>query len=273
MNFKKYIIIMLIAVSVFGCASGRSGFGTGLTIVPEDPSRLDVAEDGSGDPAVGAGVESGQNLVERSGRSQIEGSGGVSDVQYSEDPDWNSGTDSEIDYGTNRNNGSEDSPDIQGNTGTQEVTVYVCGEVQNSGVYTLPSGSRIVDAVTAAGGFTIEACEGCVNLADFLFDGEMIDILSEDEFSSGTINYVPSYGNDQNARLPQGDMNTSDGLININTADAGVLKTLPGIGDSKANAIISYRQEHGFFTSIEDIMKINGIKEGVFNNIKDYITV
>ena len=63
------------------------------------------------------------------------------------------------------------------------------------------------------------------------------------------------------------------GLININTADAEVLKTLPGIGDSKANAIISYRQEHGFFTSIEDIMKINGIKEGVFNNIKDYITV
>ena len=246
MNFKKYIIIMLIAVSVFGCASGRSGFGTGLTIVPEDPSSLEAENDGSG---------------------------GVSDVQYSEDPDWNSGTDSEKDYGTDRINGSGDSPDIQGNTGTQEVTVYVCGEVQNSGVYTLPPGSRVVDAVAAAGGFTNEACESCVNLADFLFDGEMIDILSEDEFSSGTINYVPSYGNDQNARPPQGDMNTSDGLININTADAEVLKTLPGIGDSKANAIISYRQEHGFFTSIEDIMKINGIKEGVFNNIKDYITV
>ena len=128
------------------------------------------------------------------------------------------------------------------------VTVYVCGEVNCSGVYTLPAGSRICDAVEAAGGLTGDACETCINLADFLYDGEMVDILSVDEASS--FSYDP-------AHTAESD-NASGGLININTADAAALKTLPGIGDSKATAIISYRQEHGLFTSIEDIMKIDG---------------
>ena len=212
MDFKKYIIIMFIAVCVFGCASVRSGFGTDLTIVPE------------GTKESGADTASKEFITE--------------------------------DISSDEKTGQDDPiMDRQGEE-ISAVTVYVCGEVLNFGVYTLPSGSRVIDAVEAAGGFTEDACESCINLADFLYDGEMIDILSV-----------------QNAHQSEVITDASDGLININTADAGLLKTLPGIGDSKANAIILYRQEHGFFTSIEDIMKIDGIKEGIFNSIRDYITV
>jgi len=215
MNLKKYIIIMFVAVCVFGCACSRSQYAEDLTVIPESTDPGEDAEDSG--PIVSDSTADKEIIIED----------------------------------------------------TAVVTVYICGEVVKAGVYTLPAGARIVDAVEAAGGFTGEACETCVNLADILYDGEMIDILSEDEMSSGMAGVSPPQDSVRNAHADD----PSGGLININTADAGDLMTLPGIGESKANAIISYRQEHGFFTSIEDIMKIDGIKEGIFNNIKDYITV
>ncbi len=263
MNIKKYIIIMFFALCVFGCASGHSGFGTGLTVVPGDETN--------------PGGETGVTDEDTGSMDKAEGSASDRDNTASGEINKEAGhrTSGELDSGIELSGtsgyGSDTSEDI--NKASNDVTVYVCGEVCDYGVYVLPQGSRICDVVEAAGGFTADACKTCINLADLLYDGEMIVIPSVEEASSFSIGISPSGGEGFGEGNTQEDNIGANGLVNINTADAETLKTLPGIGDSKANAIISYRQEHGFFTSIEDIMKINGIKEGVFNNIKDFITV
>ena len=137
------------------------------------------------------------------------------------------------------------------------VVVYVCGYVREPGVYTLPADARAGDAVKAAGGFLPQADTEYINLAGMLSDGEQLRIPSKTETAGG--------GADGAA--------ADDGLVNINTADAETLETLPGIGPAKAEAIIAYRDEQGGFTVIEDIMLVPGIKEAAFSRIKDHIKV
>lgn len=150
------------------------------------------------------------------------------------------------------------------------IVVYICGEVNNPGVYELESGSRVFDAINTAGGYSEAACVDEVNLAQVILDEQMIYIPSvEDTMSeSWDGNSVISSGT-QSA----GTASSSSGKININKASVEELTTIPGIGESKANKIISYRTENGKFNSIEDIMNISGIKEGLFNKVKDYICV
>ena len=138
-----------------------------------------------------------------------------------------------------------------------ECAVYVCGAVANPGVYYLPSGSRKQEALVAAGGLVETAATSYVNLAEMIKDGERIYFPYEDEL--GSIEIV--------------EIETDSGLVNINTANKELLMTLSGIGESRAVAIIEYREEHGPFSCIEDICLVNGIKEGLFNKIKDSITV
>lgn len=136
------------------------------------------------------------------------------------------------------------------------VVVYVCGAVERPGVYELPAGSRIYEALEAAGGMTEEAFEGYLNQACLLEDGEQLFVPTQEE---------------RNAQEP--NAGSADGKINLNTATKEELMTLTGIGESKAESIIRYREENGRFQSIEDIMKIEGIKSGVFHKIKDHIVV
>ena len=139
----------------------------------------------------------------------------------------------------------------------QRLAVYVCGAVMHPGVYELAEGSRIYEAVALAGGMTDDASPTAVNQARVLTDGEMIEILTADE--------------EQEQRIIQEA--DSDGKVNLNTADAEELKTLPGIGDAKANSILAYREQHGAFAAIEDIKNIEGIKDGIFARLEDYIKV
>ena len=139
----------------------------------------------------------------------------------------------------------------------QRLAVYVCGAVVHPGVYELAEGSRIYEAVAMAGGMTEDASPTAVNQARVLTDGEMIEILTADE--------------EQEQRITQEA--DSDGKVNLNTADAEELKTLPGIGDAKANSILAYREQHGAFAAIEDIKNIEGIKDGIFAKLEDYIKV
>lgn len=142
-------------------------------------------------------------------------------------------------------------------TGT--VFVFVCGQVAVPGVYELPAGSRICDAIMQAGG-CMETADICaVNQAGYLEDGMQI--------------YIPAIGENYKEAASEEQAFRSDGRISINHADKNELMTLPGIGESKADAILEYRQSHGAFSSIEELMNIPGIKEGIFNNIQDYITV
>lgn len=142
------------------------------------------------------------------------------------------------------------------------VTVHVCGAVHNPGVYELPGSARIVDAMEAAGGLLEEADSTYLNQAHILTDEEQIYVPTTEEVESGTLRQAPS-----------ADLSGQDSKININTASKEDLMTLPGIGTSKAESIILYRTENGPFSSVEDLMQITGIKEGVFQKIKAYITV
>lgn len=138
--------------------------------------------------------------------------------------------------------------------------VYVCGAVVSPGVYELDDGSRIYEAVELAGGFMEEAAEDALNLAESVTDGQMIRIPTEEEQEA-----VGRQGAEADS--------AADGKLDLNRADVAALMELPGIGQSKAEAIVGYREEHGPFSQAEDLMKVEGIKEGVFNKIKDRIKV
>lgn len=132
------------------------------------------------------------------------------------------------------------------------ITVHIAGEVQKPGVYTLPLGSRMEDAIAIAGGLTGNADNSIINLARPIEDGLRI--------------FIPSLAADEES----GDQ--ADSLVNINTASLDVLMSLPEIGETKANAIIEYRQTYGFFTTPEELMQVAGIGDKIFSLIKDLIT-
>lgn len=144
------------------------------------------------------------------------------------------------------------------------ILVHVCGAVVSPGVYELSEGSRVYEAVEAAGGMTEDAASDYLNMAGSLSDGSKITVpflsaLSEEE----------RYG-----LSDDGDMkDTKEALVDINHADKEMLMTLPGIGEAKAEAVIAYRKEHGAFGSAEDIMLVPGIKEAAYEKLKDKITV
>ncbi len=138
------------------------------------------------------------------------------------------------------------------------VVVHVCGAVVSPGVYKLPAGSRIVDAVDMAGGLSENADKSYVNLASVPTDGDQIFIPTMEEA------VVMKQAQESGAFI---------GKVNINTADKALLCSLPGIGDTRAADIIAYRQKHGSFSTIEDIMQVSGIKESSFQKIKELIVV
>ena len=143
------------------------------------------------------------------------------------------------------------------------VYVYVCGSVVTPGVYELEQGSRVCDALEAAGGFSEGADENRINLAAGVRDGEMIFFpMVGEEIPDAAEGYA--YGMEGSAE---------GGLININTADVTLLCTLPGIGESKAKAIIRYREEHGAFRDITEIRNVSGIGENLYRDIADLICI
>lgn len=144
--------------------------------------------------------------------------------------------------------------------------VHVCGEVVNPGIYELPAGSRIYEAVKAAGGFTENAAEESVNLASPIEDGVQIRIYSKDEAETLAAGAAPFDGFEASGE-------GKEPVVNLNTATKEELMTLSGIGESRAEDIIRYREENGGFQNIEDIMKVSGIKDAAFQKIKDRITV
>lgn len=146
-----------------------------------------------------------------------------------------------------------------------EFTAYICGEVRSPGVYKVVSGARISDLVDKAGGMTEDADLTSVNLAREVTDGEQIIIGS---VKGGQL----VSGGDTGDLSGNNDISTGK-LININTADKTALMTLPGIGEVRAEAIISYRESSGLFKKKEDIKKVSGIKDSSYDKIKDLITV
>lgn len=167
----------------------------------------------------------------------------------------------------------EKSTEDQEDDSSEYIQVYVCGQVKSPGVYELEAGDRIAQAICAAGGMTAEAAETWLNQAAVLEDGQMIYVPSKEEAQKSA---EESGGFSASMEAPGGSGtqdNSAESKVNLNTAEKALLMTLSGIGESRAEAIIAYREENGGFQSIEEIKEIEGIKEGIFNRIKDQITV
>lgn len=146
------------------------------------------------------------------------------------------------------------------------IWVYVCGEVAAPGVYELQEGDRITHAIEAAGGLTEAAGQVYLNQAAHLTDGQRI--------------YVPSREEEQTLKeevaspeLADGQTAKDTGKVNLNTATKAELLSLNGIGESRAEAILAYRETNGGFSKIEDLKKVDGIKDGIFQKIREQITV
>jgi len=137
------------------------------------------------------------------------------------------------------------------------LIVDVAGAIPKPGVYEFPEGSRVKDAVEAAGGFLAEADKSTINLAAPLEDGQRLEI----PFLAGT---------EPLGAVPTQEVQAE--LIDINTADVDTLSTLPGIGPTLAQRIVDYRDTYGPFFFIEDLMNVEGISAATFENIKDLIT-
>lgn len=166
------------------------------------------------------------------------------------------------------------------------IYVHICGAVSTPGVYELPAGSRVFEGIEAAGGLLETAYGDYVNQAEALWDGQRLVIPTIEEIEAakedGTYeqlwanNAGNKAGSAGNEAVPAdaGTVGTSyNGKININTATESQLLEITGIGATRAAAIVQYREEHGGFGSIEDIMQVSGIKEGTYEKIKDEITV
>ena len=149
---------------------------------------------------------------------------------------------------------SPDSGD-QDAAGGSVIYVHILGQVAHPGLYALRDGDRGVDIVAAAGGFTAEADPAGINLARFLTDGEQI--------------YVPAVG--EVAAGPAGG--PGDGTVNLNTADAAALDTLPRIGPALAERILAWREKNGPFASVEDLLDVPGIGDAILEGLRDLVSV
>ena len=142
------------------------------------------------------------------------------------------------------------------------IYVHICGAVKTPNVYPVKEYTRLFELVEIAGGLSPDAAGDFINQAATVSDGDQVYIPTRQEVEESNLTIPIASSNEQGSDK-----------VNINTASRDELMTLTGIGESKANSIIDYRQKHGDFNKIEDIMNISGIKDAAFNKISEFITV
>ncbi|MBN1231309.1 MAG: helix-hairpin-helix domain-containing protein [Anaerolineales bacterium] len=146
----------------------------------------------------------------------------------------------------------------------EPLVIDIQGAVNAPGVYTLDQGSRVFEAIEQAGGYSAEAAQGKLNLASVVRDGMLIYVPAEND--------PDSLIKELNSDLYENN-EVQNSVININVASVEELMNLPGIGESKAQAIVDYRNVNGLFGSIEEIQNVPGVGPSIYNNLKDYITI
>lgn len=146
------------------------------------------------------------------------------------------------------------------------LTVHVAGAVCTPGVYELPSDCRVVDAVEAAGGLSFDADADLVNLAEPLRDGVKVAIPRKGERPANSETSAVGLGGGGS-----GAVHTA--AVNINTADAATLQELPGIGPALADRIVAEREAHGWFASVDDLMRVSGIGSKKLDGIRDQVVL
>ena len=149
-----------------------------------------------------------------------------------------------------------------------DIYVDICGEVAKPDVYRVKNGSRLFEVIAQAGGLTTQADINVINRAETVRDGQKIRILSYEETNQGA-----QQQGDASASQYRSQAQANDEKININLADAATLQMIPGIGPSKAERILEYRETTGPFQNIEDIKNVSGIGNKTFENIREYLCV
>lgn len=154
---------------------------------------------------------------------------------------------------------------------TKPVYVHVCGAVVKEGVYSLPEGSRVTDCIAAAGGFLEAADTAYHNLAARITDGQKIYVPTVEETRALSVEKRVESGEERK----EAASTATDGVkkVNLNTADVTELMTLSGIGEAKAESIIQYREKVGLFQSIEELKKVSGIGDAMFERVRENIVV
>lgn len=174
----------------------------------------------------------------------------------------------------NKNNDKKEKiEDEKENISNKEITVYVSGEVNKSGVVTLKEGDRLAVAVEKLGGTTKKADLNNINLAIRVKDEEHYIIPKIGEAKQEDLKDVNNTKDIENAEIKNENTAKDSLKININTATLEELDKLPGVGEATANKIISHREENGQFKTIEDIKNVNGIGDKKFEKMKELICV
>lgn len=268
-NWRKMVLLMILSVFLLLTGCGRGG----REIVPatETGGSLGTAENAED-------MEDAENAdiseLKRSEKADPKGYPAEGEETTVSEPE--SLCSGEMD--------SEDtSGDVQNLHHEKMVVVHVCGAVNSPGIYSLPEGSRLWEAVEAAGGVRPDGAGDYLNMAVPVTDGEkvVVPFLADVEKPFGEAETLsPRPGADPTGTGSAagngggtGDSGTPAGQVNLNTATMEQLMTLPGIGESKARAILEYRENTGPFTVPRDITNVPGIKEGSYEKLKDYITV
>jgi len=140
---------------------------------------------------------------------------------------------------------------VAGSSRAGTVFVHVVGAVGQPGIYELEFGSRVADAIQAAGGLTVEAFDASVNLARVLSDGEQVRVLSVDQIADSE----------------------QSSIISLNQASTRQLEALPGVGSALAGRIVEWRERNGSFSTIEQLLEVSGIGPKMFENLREFVTL
>ncbi len=264
-------ILFAFYISFILCFLAACGKNEQFVKVSSTEENGFISEDGLGSEVSGDNTD-GFGTTYDVGEGKTE-----SETERSVDKETGSGSERSMDKETG--SGSAYANEGEDNT-TGEWTVHVCGAVENPGVYFLDADSIKKDALDAAGGFTDGASLEYINLAEHIKDGEQIYFPYEDEVDVLKKVSIDSEESGDNHNEVTEELDSSkkenynlSGKLDINRACREDFMTLSGIGEKRADAIISYRDEHGGFKSIDELKNIPGIKDGVYEKIKDYVTV
>ena len=216
-------------------------------------------------------MENNQKIANQSDTTNTEDTSVESTIVAEEEADSITKLESDNNIGSDVDSSKNSSIKDETNENPELYYIHIFGEVVTPGVYCVNPGARVYEVIEMAGGFTRQADENYVNLADLVTDGQKIKIYSIEEAKE---NIEKGISQDSlESPLAAEEMENVTEKVNINTAAESELCTLPGVGQGKAKSIITYREENGGFGSIEEIMQVAGIKEGTYNGLKDMITV
>ncbi|MGO5159329.1 MULTISPECIES: helix-hairpin-helix domain-containing protein [unclassified Bilifractor] len=270
-NASVLLFIAFTAAALLsGCGEDEGIYRYGSAVLESSNGRLD-------------GLSSREDGSDRSSATEEKTSGKALSAGETDDGSGKALSAGETDDGSGKAPVAGEAEDVSGearaagvgNSTSEMCYVYVCGAVNAPGVYELPTGSRVYEAIAMAGGMTGEADGRSLNQAAQVADGQQITVYTKEEAEklpkngsgAGTAEQSAGSGEDLSAG------GTGKAKVNINTAGREELMTLHGIGAARADAILAYREKHGSFSRIEDIMNVEGIKEKAFAKIRDDIVV